>query len=199
MTFVKGYKQTPEHTEQVRIARLGSKQSPETIEKRRQKLLGQKRTSAVKKVLSEGKMGNKNPRFGKEPWNKGTKGVMIPWNKGQTGLQTAWNKKYHTNEERKAARVLNQQKREATKKGNGGSYTIEEWNTLLEKCDHMCLCCKRHEPEIKLTVDHIMPISKGGRNSIENLQPLCFSCNARKNAKHIDFISQYFEAKQHNT
>lgn len=99
--------------------------------------------------------------------------------------------------DRKALAVVAQQKREAMKKGNGGSYTLEEWNNLLERCEHMCLCCKRTEPEVKLTVDHIMPISKGGRNDIQNIQPLCFSCNARKNAKHIDYISEYFEVKQH--
>lgn len=88
-----------------------------------------------------------------------------------------------------------QQNREARKKGNGGSYTLEEWNALIKKFNYMCLCCKRQEPQIKLTVDHIIPISKGGRNDIKNLQPLCFNCNARKHAKHIDYISNFFQVK----
>lgn len=32
----------------------------------------------------------------------------------------------------------------------------------------------------RLTVDHIMPLSAGGRNHRSNLQLLCRSCNARK-------------------
>ena len=37
----------------------------------------------------------------------------------------------------------------------------------------------------KVTADHIIPIVRGGRHSVGNLQPLCLSCNASKGSKTI--------------
>ena len=34
-----------------------------------------------------------------------------------------------------------------------------------------------------ITADHIVPLARGGRHSIGNLQPLCVSCNSSKNDK----------------
>ena len=45
----------------------------------------------------------------------------------------------------------------------------------------------KQEPFIKLSVDHIVPLSLGGSNDISNIQPLCRACNSIKWAKIIDF------------
>lgn len=79
--------------------------------------------------------------------------------------------------------------RRAREIANGGTITAEEWQELKDKYNHTCLKCGRREPEIKLTLDHVVPISKGGINSIENAQPLCLSCNSRKKDKTIDYRS----------
>ena len=78
--------------------------------------------------------------------------------------------------------------------GAGGSHTASEWKNLKKLYDYTCLCCGRKESDIKLTVDHVVPISKGGRNTVDNLQPLCGSCNSSKGTKTMDYRHQLSEA-----
>jgi hypothetical protein len=47
-----------------------------------------------------------------------------------------------------------------------------------------CLCCGSTE---NLTLDHINPVKLGGKNSLDNLQPLCKSCNSKKGTKSTDY------------
>lgn len=68
---------------------------------------------------------------------------------------------------------------------DAGTFTQEEWYGLIELYDFACLACgDKSKP---LTVDHIIPISKNGSNTIDNIQPLCLSCNCSKNDKIIDY------------
>ena len=75
--------------------------------------------------------------------------------------------------------------RYARERGAEGSYTIEEWEALCEKHQHRCAICGEQKP---LTVDHIIPLSKGGTNYISNIQPLCRNCNSKKHNK-LDYSS----------
>lgn len=50
--------------------------------------------------------------------------------------------------------------------------------------DKKCLCCGSKN---NLSIDHIIPINKGGKNKISNLQTLCKSCNSRKSDKFKDY------------
>lgn len=65
-----------------------------------------------------------------------------------------------------------------------GTFTLEEWKNLCSKYGNRCLRCGEDK---KLTVDHIIPISLGGSNTIDNLQPLCDFCNKSKGAKYADY------------
>ncbi len=78
-------------------------------------------------------------------------------------------------------------KRRALKHNAGPSFTAKEWNALKRQYNYTCLRCGRKEPEITLTVDHIVPLSQGGKNTIDNIQPLCKPCNSAKHDDTIDY------------
>lgn len=48
-----------------------------------------------------------------------------------------------------------------------------------------CKYCGRQSDEVKLVIDHIEPVSKGGTNTESNLITSCESCNQGKAAKII--------------
>ena len=66
----------------------------------------------------------------------------------------------------------------------GEHFTLEEWLALLEFYGHRCLACGNRE---NITVDHVVPLSLGGSNTIHNIQPLCERCNLLKDQRTTDY------------
>lgn len=58
-------------------------------------------------------------------------------------------------------------------------FTRDVRKKLLTK-ESVCAICKSAD---RLNIDHIIPVSKGGRNEINNVQILCFKCNRKKSDK----------------
>jgi 5-methylcytosine-specific restriction endonuclease McrA len=79
--------------------------------------------------------------------------------------------------------------RRARKLANGGTITEQEWKDLCEKYGNRCLRCGR--TDVKLTLDHVIPLESGGSNTIGNAQPLCGKCNSAKGTKTIDYRGKY--------
>jgi len=79
----------------------------------------------------------------------------------------------------KALRHNNQIKRRANL-GNQ-EITVEEWLSVMEMNDWKCIYCdKKLAGKRNITVDHLIPVSKGGQHRVGNLVPCCNWCNCSK-------------------
>ncbi len=139
----------------------GKQFSEETKRKISRALTGRKLSEKTKLKMSESRKGDKSNL----------------WIDGRT--ENKIYKNWLKNKRNKQKRLLNK---------NGSSHTFGEWENLKAQYNWTCPACKKSEPQIKLTEDHIIPLSKGGSDNIENLQPLCQSCNSKK---HNKIIYQY--------
>ena len=86
-------------------------------------------------------------------------------------------------------RSKNKEGRRRSRKRNNGEFLI--LNKELKKIYlSPCVVCKSTE---KIAADHIIPIAKGGRHSIGNLQPLCKKCNSSKGQKFMSEWKRYLD------
>lgn len=54
---------------------------------------------------------------------------------------------------------------------------------LIERDGYFCQHC---HSTVDITIDHIIPVIKGGKNLLSNLQLLCRSCNSKKGTKIME-------------
>ncbi len=86
--------------------------------------------------------------------------------------------------EGKASASALKAKHAATEHGYPGPHhTAKEWLAKCAEYDQCCAYC--HEKPTSLTLDHVIPLSKGGSNSIENCVPACLICNSSKGNKDL--------------
>lgn len=78
----------------------------------------------------------------------------------------------------------------ARRKGSSdNTLTANEWEAILKFHKNRCAYCGITEKQAKkkygtgLAQDHIMPVSKGGAYSVQNIVPACKPCNSRKGVK----------------
>jgi 5-methylcytosine-specific restriction endonuclease McrA len=64
-----------------------------------------------------------------------------------------------------------------------GDYTAQEFADLCDHYGHLCFYCGQ---AVRLTADHIVPLTRGGSNYISNIIPACQPCNSRKGAKTLE-------------
>lgn len=77
-----------------------------------------------------------------------------------------------------------QHRRRARKAQVECTLTKREWAGIVEAYGGVCLACGRGGD---ITMDHVVPISKGGGHTAANVQPLCGPCNSSKGTRVIDY------------
>ena len=85
-----------------------------------------------------------------------------------------------------AANKRRHARRRAARDNIIATLTADEWKRILEKYDYRCAYCGMPFSErLPITQDHVIPISKGGDHTKENVVPACKPCNSRKKDKEL--------------
>lgn len=133
----------------------------------------------------------RNAEWAKQNSDKKNK-ISRKWNELNRHQKREINAIYRTakNEEIKQKRKLQRKNdpsiervksatRKALKLGNGGSLSKNIVQVLLEKQNGLCACCQQPLNGV-FHLDHIMPLSLGGKNDDDNVQLLLPRCNLQK-------------------
>lgn len=83
--------------------------------------------------------------------------------------------------EKAVIKRLNKQKRRAMQKDSDVTYIKQK--ELLDSAKKCYWCGINFTKYIIKTIDHYVPIAKGGKHSIDNIVVACKSCNSSKQAK----------------
>ena len=67
---------------------------------------------------------------------------------------------------------------------------------VLKRDKFTCQYCGKQSPDVVLHLDHIKPVSKGGKNTLLNLVTSCVDCNLGKVARELSDESEIEKQKQ---
>jgi len=97
----------------------------------------------------------------------------------------AYRQKWISDPENYQRKLIMNAKRRAIKRGVAiNDFTIDDWNVVLCQHEYRCVYCGKEFPT--LTQDHVIPLSRGGNHTKDNIVPACRSCNSRKGNRLIE-------------
>lgn len=67
---------------------------------------------------------------------------------------------------------------ERSTSGECPNFKPEDWTGILNRYGRRCAYCGTNKQ--KMTMDHVLPLSRGGRHCVANVVPACGQCNKMK-------------------
>jgi 5-methylcytosine-specific restriction endonuclease McrA len=84
-------------------------------------------------------------------------------------------------------KALNSATKSRRRKSERKLFSHDDWQSILRQYHLSCAYCGCGG---NLTMDHVVPLIRGGRHSVGNIIPACRSCNSSKGGK---FIIEWYE------
>lgn len=120
----------------------------------------------------------KDKIYSKNYWSKNPEKLKLRNKRKNRRIKEMYPEKHR---ERKRIYKAN---RRAYKRQSGGRHTLRQIKELYKKQGGKCVNCLSEFEKSGYHIDHIFPISRGGRNDISNIQLLCPPCNIAKGSLH---------------
>lgn len=83
-------------------------------------------------------------------------------------------------------RAVKNAHRTAKRLGVLSTLTEDEWRLVVYTLNQTCTYCGKKMDILSLTMDHVVPMSKGGTNTVDNVTVACLSCNVIKSDRDLD-------------
>jgi len=74
-------------------------------------------------------------------------------------------------------RLLEEKRRARKKNAPGGGVSRAQWRDVVRGSLGLCSYCFKRK---RLTLDHIVPLTRGGEHDVENVAAACIECNSSK-------------------
>jgi hypothetical protein len=60
---------------------------------------------------------------------------------------------------------------------------------VVRRDGQICQKCHKHVPDDEIHFDHVIPVARGGRSSVQNLRVLCQDCNLKKSDSLTEILT----------
>lgn len=105
------------------------------------------------------------------------------WSAENPERQREQNRRTRNTPAGKAADARKRKQHQTAGKPWGGALWERDRLVVLEREDGVCGICNEDVDPLDFTLDHIVPTSRGGLHTLDNLQLAHRSCNSRKHAR----------------